>query len=650
MSACRTGQESAAPTTITRPAEHLSWSEPTLAALNARLFAGRPDVLLLNRDNEGVATVPGLAAAAEAVAERPQVATVAAWLHPSARGVDIDPGPGQAEAGEAAAEQIRDWCAAHGVPYALVNSGRPGGRHVFAVLADEQLREQWPQVCTAAGEHHQVPVDVRDVFRLLGAPHRHGLPAGLLDLTVSPDDLPDPAGPATRHDDPVDGRPRAQRRADPLPTPLPPPRRISARGTPSEDAFGDTCAMIRAGYTVEQAWAEIGDCKVVRRGYQDFRRYLYLPARIVVDAERDVDEDQAWRHACVADPQTTTRRGRGWWHGQWIKARDAARDPQQRRRPWTPPGETGPDQARRSAVDGRTAEQRAADRALVHRYRVALRIGVLEDAARTGVRADAVNSRLAMVDALAVALVRRDGALSQRTWSVQACLSRATITRHLPALQGGLINRVGQYEGGATDSDTWALGPLTQGILARLALSETTSTSGTPLPPSQAHTGRSDPTELAHRYARERALWRARCAAVAAADAAGVRLAACTDRAARNSRSLWHQRRWWTNLAPDQRQERIEHRRRVCAQLSPIERKTWFNWLACRDLYAAASERLTAATGPAAGSDAHSVDHDYLAGAPLTLHRGLRDPAWRTGGSRIRPRPGRQLTLTEAAA
>ncbi|OBA53587.1 hypothetical protein A5780_26465 [Nocardia sp. 852002-20019_SCH5090214] len=56
------------------------------------------------------------------------------------------------------------------------------------------------------------------------------------------------------------------------------------------------------------------------------------------------------------------------------------------------------------------------------------------------------------------------------------------------------------------------------------------------------------------------------------------------------------------------------------------DRSAWFGWLARRELICNASDRVLSWTATAS-------DADTLRTAPLTVHRGMQDPKWRSGGT-----------------
>jgi len=161
-----------------------------VAALDARLFTG--PFVLVRGDNSGAGTVAAAAEARQQWAADPEVATIAGSAVPGVWFADVDPEPEDAAAGQAAVEQLADWCAGHGLPWLVRASGRPGGRHLVVLLPAQLLRELRARAREAA-EHHGVPIGLRRTLRLLGAPHRAGLPAPVLAGTLRAKDLPKPA-------------------------------------------------------------------------------------------------------------------------------------------------------------------------------------------------------------------------------------------------------------------------------------------------------------------------------------------------------------------------------------------------------------------------------------------------------------------------
>ncbi|OBA62585.1 hypothetical protein A5780_18695 [Nocardia sp. 852002-20019_SCH5090214] len=91
-------------------------------------------------------------------------------------------------------------------------------------------------------------------------------------------------------------------------------------------------------------------------------------------------------------------------------------------------------------------------------------------------------------------------------------------------------------------------------------------------------------------------------------------------------RSLHHQRTWWRSLTESEQAARREQRRRQLRAMDSTERSDWFGWLTRREHINNSADRIL--TWRAAADDPETVLR-----APLTLHRGMRDPRWRTGGT-----------------
>jgi hypothetical protein len=135
--------------------------------------------------------------------------------------------------------------------------------------------------------------------------------------------------------------------------------------------------------------------------------------------------------------------------------------------------------------------------------------------------------------------------------------------------------------------------------------------------PARRVTGRADPHRLRAHLARQRRAYSARCAAVAEATAAGIRLAHLHTPAARIARSLYAQRRRWQALSPTEQQQCRQARRQYLRTLDPAERGWWLErWLPHRRQLQQAMRRVV-------GGHGHRDDPGMLAGAPVVVHRGL---------------------------
>lgn len=159
--------------------------------LDGRLFMA--PFVLVGADNRRVGSVGSVGLAWARLGRGPAVAVVGTLVG-DAWAVDVDPGDvaAEPEAGEALADGLRAWCEDVGVPVLVRASGRPGGRHVVAVLPGPLLGG-FREVVAVLAAHHGVAATVRKSLRLLSSPHRNGLPAPVLSSTLQVADLPDPA-------------------------------------------------------------------------------------------------------------------------------------------------------------------------------------------------------------------------------------------------------------------------------------------------------------------------------------------------------------------------------------------------------------------------------------------------------------------------
>jgi hypothetical protein len=237
-----------------------------------------------------------------------------------------------------------------------------------------------------------------------------------------------------------------------------------------------------------------------------------------------------------------------------------------------------------------------------------------------------------------VLLGDRAGSISVRDLAELARLDPKTVRATRDALISLAVLAVAhRYEGGAEDCHGYAVGPAAQSYIeaAQGAAGKTSPTSCSTPPPTP--TGHANVTRLRTRHANDRQLWRLRCTLSAATDTTGETYADSQHPAAKTLRSLHYQRQWWGSLSPEQQEQRRAERRRVLGQLDPAGLSAWLDWLARRELIRIAADHITAGT-------AVPVDHDAVTLAPLIVHRGMRDPQWRTGGTPSVP-PGEQLRM-----
>lgn len=599
-------------------AEHAHRERQLLAALDRVLFVG--PFVLIGSDNKSPARVDDLGQARDALA-RNEAATVGGTLRRAVLAADIDPAAVDAVLGDVVAEQLVAWCAANELPYFVRESGRPGGRHVFTVTSSPTLAVEWAHVCAELVARHGVPIDDRTgkVLRLLSAPHRTGRPAPALGGTLTPAAVLD-AVEAT--DQALSSRRQTGRRRNPT-TPRQPGDRDRSR---SGREYGQACAMVRAGYTPARAWTIQNQpgSKTRERGELNWRRYIWLPAVTTVAAEEGTTEDEAWQRAQLACRSRCRKLGLDWWRVLWRRAQHEATQ----------------DRPRRYRVDDtEPAPGRPQLAAEIGTARGGLLAAADELLSSDGARPQRRHSAAALLHALApVLLGDRAGSISVRDLAELAHLDPKTVRATRNALVSlAVLAVVHQYEGGAEDCHRYAVGPAAQSYIeaAQRAATETSPTSCSAPPP--APTGHANVTQLRTRHAADRQVWRLRCTLSAVTETTGETYAESQHPAAKTLRSLHYQRQWWRSLSPEQQEQRRAERRRLLGQLDPVGLSAWLDWLARRELIRVAADHIAAGT-------AVSADHDAVTLAPLTVHRGMRDPQWRTGGTPSVP-PGEQLRM-----
>lgn len=588
---------------LTTPLEQRFRRPGFVDALDSVLFIGR--YVLIAADNSSPARVATLEQARLAVSEN-TARTVAGRLVDGLLAADID-----AECpitGDACAEALVAWCIQHSLPYVLRDSGRAGGRHVIAVITNSKVPvRQWARLCRKLARIHGTVVQDRSGqhLRLLAAPHRIGLPAPVVACTATPADVID----AVRITQRAKGSWRARRR-----TGRAGGGQSGSDHTRSAREFGATCAMARAGWTARQAWQAIRrlDGKSAERGERWWRRYMWLSAVTIVCAEEGLGEDAAWERARKACSAACLAHGRDWWRkGKWAAAVAEAETDRPRRRRLE---DMDPVAAEASLPLELAAELAAVRTGLSDAVTAVL--GGLHPQRRRSVRVT--------LDALARVLVTRSGSVSGRDLAMLSRQDRKTVRRALAeALAAGLVVQTHTYAGGATDCDSWGVGPraIDHITAAQSAVSPTRCTT-----PAPQH-GRANPARLHRESVRERRAWALRCDALAAL-APGERLADSRHPAAKLLRSLHHQRTWWRNLSAEEQQVRREARQAVVRRLDRADRSAWVSWLSRREEICAAADRLLT----------HQADDETLRtvlAAPLTVHRGMADPRWRTGGTAV---------------
>lgn len=594
------------------PSKHpiLGAHAPTRAELNAlERVMYRSQWLLIGDDNKRVVGVRSLDEARAGIAAG-TAPTAAGCLANGLLGADID-----AEdplIGDACAEALIAWCVRVGVPYLLRDSGRPGGRHVIAVITNSRVPvDEWRQLCRRLARDYKVVVDDRTgrALRLLTAPHRIGLPSPVLACTITTAvamDAVHAAGgqrrPTKRRRSSANGKVSLARRS----------------GDRSSSEYGLACALARLDYTRDEAHAELVELggKTFERTKRWFVRYLWLSALTVVAAERGLTQADAWllaQRECAAECR---RQGITWWRGLWDRAVAEAATDRPRRRRITVAERVDPDLG--ADVDDLAALRTGLGEA------VAAVLADLDPRRR--------HSAHAALYALAPALAGREGSMSQRDLSVRSKLDHKTVRVVLMlAVERGLLVRVHGYAGGAKDCDSYAPGPAAEHYISAAREGSSPTSCSTPAP-----TGNCARARLRRTYAADRKRWRLRCDALAAL-APGERLATSKHPAAKTLRSMWHQRKWWRELSDAERAERTAARREVLASLHPTEYRAWIGWLRKREEIAAAAVRID--------KQPTLADLSVVAAAPTAIHRGLCAPPWRT--QPVKPAAG-QLELAAA--
>lgn len=240
------------------------------------LFDG--DWFALDSGNQRVPGVrPGSLAKGLAMVGRGRVATIVGRLRPGVVAVDIDL---VGERGHAVAEHVAAWCRRERLWHVVRPSGGADGRtHVVVACGPrrEHLEAEVDGLRRAYGVSGRM-IDVRQALRPLSAPHRDGSrPAPLGDADTAAGTLKTAVRAVERAARPV-GAP-----APPSPrrTPLTPRRQRARRPLPAlwarylatgerpelsesaQDKSGSTyeylatARMVQAGWTAQQAWAEI---------------------------------------------------------------------------------------------------------------------------------------------------------------------------------------------------------------------------------------------------------------------------------------------------------------------------------------------------------------------------------------------------------
>ncbi|MGW6730193.1 hypothetical protein ACWF9G_30205 [Nocardia sp. NPDC055029] len=575
---------------------HPAPSAPTrveLGALERVVYRGQ--WLLIGADNRRVSTVRSLNALRQGLAAGTAV-TAAARLVDGVHGADID--SEDPVIGDAVAEALVAWCVKHALPYLVRESGRPGGRHVITAITHHHVDpSEWHTLCQKLSEDFGVVVDDRTgkALRLLTAPHRLGWPSRVISRTITPGDVVDARNL-------YDGIPSATRAGSPRRNSHARAARRVTDGSRSEIEFRVAMVLARRGYTLDEAWTELRhqlneNAKAFEQGRDWWKRYVWLIAVTTVAAEQGLSPVQAW---ALVERDRLGACGRSWWDELWLLAKAEA--DADRPRAVRLAGELSP-----TALDSVDPGDAEAMRRGLHQAVAATLIGV--DPRRQ-------HSVLVVLCALVPALLAREGSMSMRQIAERGHVYTSTVqTAITTAVEHGLLTIACRYPGGARSCQTYALGPAAQRYVERPPSSPHTSCS-TPAP-----LGHSSPSKLTALHTAEREAWTPR-SDVLASVAAGERLATSKHPVAKNLRSQWFQKKWWTSLTVEQRAERIRLRQTELGQLHRSLRRSWFTWLGERAGIVEAAEHFIA-SAPEPAPEAATV----LAAAPVTLHRGLRDPA-----------------------
>ncbi len=419
--------------------------DPALAELDNTLFG--PPYIYIAADNTAVAAVHERRAHA---GDRPvNAVSIVGTLHPAACGIDIDPSDTGAppEAGHAFGDALVSWCERLGFPWLRRSSGRPGHLHLIALVPPE-LRQELRNLCAQLARHHAISATVRSTLRLTAAPHRLGFASPIIDGTLEARDLPAP----TRN------RPRLCARSRPH---LLPSRSPHARSR-SEGEYGDALGRARALWTTDQAWraANRPGSKAAEIGKQAWQRWFWAPAQTIVDAERGLLEDVAWRHFTEASPVQARYLGNTRWRTErWLPALEEARTDRPRRRRTSPTQQQSP--------AGPSSDQRNKIALTRRLLRITASLHLLRSPATQASVKPA--TLYAALDAIATAIVTRSGSMSVRSWAERSLLDPKSVRRARDTAElFGLIHRTHSYHGGPNDCDSWQLTKRLADLLSRL--------------------------------------------------------------------------------------------------------------------------------------------------------------------------------------
>ena len=324
VAACPHTQDTADPRPATRRAGSTGAASKAAQRIDELLFTPHW-WWMLDKGNERVAQVKvtSLAQAFEMVG-RGSCATFFGRLRPGVVVVDVDMARGQAVSAE-----LVGWCIERGLWHLVRDSGQAGHRHVFIVAADAQDDlEAFVRDVRAAYGVARATIEVRRDVRPLSAPHRSGatppLPQRIRQaarrLPPVIRALPEPAAAAA---------PTTPRRPVPLTAPAPAigpgKRRDLPRAwatylrdgvrppwvaqwpdqTRSAVESTATWAMVRAGWTADEAWVAISTAhpsamtrsRGASRGRSWWTRYVWNPKVTALAGQEQYEGAPAARRA-----------------------------------------------------------------------------------------------------------------------------------------------------------------------------------------------------------------------------------------------------------------------------------------------------------------------------------------------------------------
>jgi hypothetical protein len=582
--------------------------------LDEALFG--PPFVLIDAQGRCVRTARSITEAHELLESRSRVAAIVGTLVNGVWAVDVDPtdNGGDAVLGEAAAELVVAWATQHCLRWWVRESGRPGGRHVIIEVPDAQLDALRQRVVQLA-ETLTVPMSVRKPLRLLGSPHRLGLPAPNIGGTLIADYQHSPTAAVGERRAGQPGKKSAQQPDEDRDT-----RTVIACGSgqgdtsPSGVEYGRSMFCARSGYTAAQAWRDAVDCQVTRRGgYDEWLRFIWSKAITVVAAESGLSEEQAWVRVERETPQRASELGRDRWRSKvWQPALAEATIDRPRR--YTDPRTPG-------NPDG--GGQTAARQDEIAILREGLRTAAEQLLSKQRRRPQVHHTMAALMDTLALAIAH-DGRISLRRMAEESLLADSTVElRCREALQAGLITKVATYRADCQPCDLYAIGPVAQPYIQAIR-----ETRGSLVHPqcSPRTTGAADPSLLRAAHATDRRSYLSPALTPAQGDTLSALSPDHRQHFSCVIRSRAKQLQWWRNLSDDQKVQRRRLCRSKLDRMSSDDRQKWLDWLTRRDLVDQSINRILAGV-------ARTGDRELIESAPMTLYHGQRDPLWRVGGT-----------------